>query len=152
MEDKIRLYEDFIRTLKRVMQMYRRYELEQYEAQLEMASTFDEYFPWAKESEEVEEDEDIIHLGEVMNKLDEIHETDKRFCENVLKKVKEAEERVPELADEDFTDGIEEFWRECGKPCEKDNDYSVYLSDMVTILDNINTAIREIAQQLNDKR
>ena len=149
MEERIRLYEDFIRTLKRVMQMYRRYELEQYEAQLEMASTFDEYFPWAKESEEIEEDEDVIHLGEVMNKLDEIHETDKRFCENVLNTVKEAEERVPELADEDFTDGIEDFWRECD--AEK-NDSSVYLSDMVTILDNINTAIREIAQQLNDKR
>lgn len=149
MEERIRLYEDFIRTLKRVMQMYRRYELEQYEAQLEMASTFDEYFPWAKESEEIEEDEDVIHLGEVMNKLDEIHENDKRFCENVLKTVKEAEERVPELADEDFTDGIEDFWRECD--AEK-NDTSVYLSDMVTILDNINTAIREIAQQLNDRR
>ena len=149
MEDKIRLYEDFIRTLKRVMQMYRRYELEQYEAQLEMASTFDEYFPWAKESEEIEEDEDVIHLSEVMEKLDEIHETDKRFIENVFKKVEEAEKRVPTLADEDFTDGIEDFWRECD--AEK-NDSSVYLSDMVTILDNINTAIREIAQQLNDKR
>lgn len=149
MEDKIRLYEDFIRTLKRVMQMYRRYELEQYEAQLEMASTFDEYFPWAKESEEIEEDEDVIHLTEVMDKLDEIHETDKRFIENVFKKVEEAEKKVPTLADEDFTDGIEDFWRECD--AEK-NDYSVYLSDMVTILDNINTAIREIAQQLNDKR
>ena len=150
MEEKIRLYEDFIRTLKRVMQMYRHYELEELEAQLEMASTFDEYFPWAKESEEIEEDEDVIHLSEVMNKLDEIHETDKRFCENVLKTVKEAEERVPQLADEDFIDDqlTEEIWRGC---CEGTNDIANQLSDVVTVLDNINTAVREVAQQLNDR-
>ena len=84
-----------------------------------------------------------------MEQINKVDETNKRFNENVLKKVKEAEERVPELADEDFTDGIEDVWGECHTD---KNDYSVYLSDMVTILDNINTAIREIAQQLNDKR
>ena len=151
MYEKIKLYEDFIRTLKRVMQMYRHYELEELEAQLEIASTFDEYFPWAKESEEIEEDENIIHLGELIEEIDKVQDADKRFTENVLKKVKEDEERVPQLADEDFIDDklTEEMWRECH--ADK-NDTSVYLSDMVTILDNINTAIREIAQQLNDKR
>lgn len=143
MYEKIKLYEDFIRTLKRVMQMYRHYELEEFEAQLEMASTFDEYFPWAKESEEIEEDENIIHLGELIEEIDKVQETDKKFSENVLKK-------VPTLADEDFPS---EIWEELDKErVIKNAEVDACVPGLIDKLEDINIALREIAQQLNDRR
>jgi len=145
MEEKIRLYEDFIRTLKRVMQMYRHYELEEFEAQLEMASTFDEYFPWAKESEEIYEDENIIHLGELIEEIDKVQEADKKFAENVLKKV-----NVAVISDRPVSlEGMFDDYEDEKKVCFEVPEMSPLIIDK---LEDINIALREIAQQLNDRR
>ena len=144
--NRLELYIEFFETIKKLMWEYRQNELEGYEAQLGMASTFDEYFPWVSEITEEEINKKIVRVSDILGLIELEDEKDKKFAENVAKKV---EERVPQLADEDFIDDqlTEEMWRNC----QEDNAVASQLSDIVTVLDNINTAVREVAQQLNDR-
>lgn len=142
--NRLELYIELFETIKKLLWEYRQQELVPFEAQLGMASDFDDYFPWVSEITEEEINKKVVRVSDLLGFIELQDEEDKKFAENVAKKV------VPQLADEDFIDDklTEEMWRECH---EGTDNIANQLSEIASVLDNINTAVREVAQQLNDR-